>query len=318
MKKRKPNLLQIEQNKRQSRLLIGCFLGLMLLLGVLIGGVAMLVLQTSWTSLFVGGFLFLSVAIIYVIIQYKRLNRLFFKPGTSLLITEDNDPILYHIVEDMAMTAKIPVPQIYLVNDASMNAFATGSDPEHAVIGVTVGLRDRLNREELEGVIAHEMAHIKNYDIRLSCLTVALSTVFVSLGWILLRVGPRLLNGRKSSSDSKNYGALIGLVMTIAGGLLLLVGVPLAKILQFALSREREYLADATGVRFTRNPQGLIRALTKISGDEIKSTVLKDSPAAALCINEPKVEKKKAFWSGLFNTHPDTKDRIERLGGVNE
>lgn len=214
-------------------------------------------------------------------------------------------PELWNIVEDMALVAKVPMPKIYVIEDSSPNAFATGSSPEKAAVAVTTGLLERLNREELEGVIAHEVGHIRNYDVRLQTIAVALGTVIsvlVQMSWRL-----NFFNGRRKYSDDEENESAKG-ILVILSLVLLLLGPLLSTLMQLALSRNREYLADASAVEFTRNPQGLISALRKIS----TSVKMKDvDPGSAMLyfMNPIKKEEKDS----LFSTHPATANRIKRL-----
>ena len=197
-------------------------------------------------------------------------------------VTEEQAPQLYHIVQDMAMVAQIPMPRVYIVDDPSMNAFATGSNPQNAAVAATTGLLAVMNREELEGVIGHEVSHIRNYDIRISTIAVALASAITMLS----SIGGRILS-------------LIAIVLA-----------PLAATLvQLAISRQREFLADASSVELTRNPQGMINALLKLDNSVPMQREV-DSASSALFINDP---KKESGFQKLFYTHPPIAERVERL-----
>lgn len=312
----KPLFLLIKKNKRKTNFLIFWFIFLVTALGALIGFVIKLFTEGSWWDMATAAFLAMGISLIYAFVQFFYSRSLFFKPDSSVLVTEKSDPVLYHVVEDMAFVAGVPMPEIYIIDDSSLNAFATGRNPESAILGITKGLREKLNREELEGVVGHEVGHIKNYDIRLSSMAVALSVAFVGLGVFSFRLASVFFDSDSRRNSKDSYGAVFGLIFIAIGAIFLIIGVPLSKILTLALGREREFLADATSVELTGNPKGLSRALGKIELDENVSSVLAKSPAAALCIGEPK--RKKSFFGSwrklLFSSHPETESRVERLG----
>ena len=221
-------------------------------------------------------------------------------------VTEQEAPQLYHIVEDMAMVAQIPMPRVFIIEDQSLNAFATGSSPENAAVAATTGLLAVMNREELEGVIGHEVSHIRNYDIRISTIAVALASAIT----LLSSLGSRMVwfgGGRRRSDDRDNGTGLLVFLFSI----LSLILAPLAAtLLQLAISRKREYLADASSVELTRNPQGMINALQKLQQSAPMQQPV-DAASAALYINDP--IKKEERLTSLFSTHPSISDRIERL-----
>lgn len=215
---------------------------------------------------------------------------------------------LQHITEAVAIGAGVPNPKLYVIDDPSPNAFATGRDPNHGTIAVTTGLLERLGREELEGVVAHEMAHIKNYDIRLASMLVATVGAIVLLRDVALR--SMMWGGRGSSrrSTSKGGGGPQALLFLLL--LLVVVLAPvLATLLRFAVSRQREYLADTTAALLTRNPEGLARALEKLRDD--RSPPLKVSDGVRhLFFNDPQFRRAAR---GLAATHPPIEERIARL-----
>lgn len=216
-------------------------------------------------------------------------------------VTVETAPELVHIVENLAITAGLPMPRVYVVPEAGLNAFATGRDPEHAVIAVTAGLLEKLERPELEGVIAHELSHVGNRDILLSTVVVILAGTVALMSDLFFRVN--LFGGRRRSSNDSAGGALMLI------GLVLLILAPIAAtLIQLAISRKREFLADATGVLLTRYPEGLANALQKISG---ASAVQSASKATAhLFIASP---FNGHGFSRLFSTHPPIEDRIKAL-----
>jgi len=215
----------------------------------------------------------------------------------------------YTVVENLSIAAGIPKPKLYVIDDTAPNAFATGRDPKHAVICATTGLLDKLNRTELEGVVAHEMSHIKGYDIRLAGIVAVLVGIVALLGDWFLRFSWR---GRRSSDRRANQLDAIFLLL----GLLFAILAPIiAKLIQLAISRRREFMADAGAVSITRQPQGLISALSKISKDTEPLEVANKATAHFYIVNpfKGKVHGALGWFSGLFNTHPPVSERIKTL-----
>jgi heat shock protein HtpX len=233
----------------------------------------------------------------------------------------DNDPrfrMLNNVVDEMTIASGIPRPAVYIIPDPDPNAFATGRDPEHSAIAVTEGLLETLNRDELQGVVAHEMGHIKNYDIRLTTIVAAL----VGAAFLLSDWGTRgmmfgfLGGGRgKSRSRSKSSGGMIGLVILVLWVITLILAPMISRLLVMSVSRQREYLADASGAELTRNPLGLASALTKIQNASAPTASIKKG-SAHLCIADP-LGKKINFREGriaeIFGTHPPIEKRITLL-----
>lgn len=287
---------QIAQNKRRTIYVMIAFFLLVILIGAAIGYV-------FFNSSLAGILMAAVIGIFYMFSMLSRSTDIVMGMNNAVEVKQESDfPELWHIIEDMALVGKVPMPRVFTIDDESPNAFATGRDPEHSAVAVTQGLLTRLNREELEGVIAHEVSHIRNYDIRLQTTALAL----VSVISILVNIGYNSFwwgGGRKRDNDS-NGGWLI-LVLSIV---VLIVGPLAASLAQMALSRNREFLADASGVELTRNPQGLISALEKISNSEpLKSA---DPSSSSLYISNP---FKDNSWTHLFDTHPSTEERIKRL-----
>lgn len=217
-----------------------------------------------------------------------------------------------NIVDEMKLASGLPRPKLYLIEDPDPNAFATGRDPAHASIAVTRGLLQKLNREELEGVIAHEMSHVRNYDIRLMSMIAALVGAIVLLSdWAGRYIG---FGRRRRSVSSGRKGGLT--VIFLALWLVLIILAPLiGQMMAMCVSRKREYLADASGAELTRNPIGLAKALEKIS-KEVEPTQSIHRGTAHLCIEDPlgrAIDQKTGFWADLFSTHPPIQDRIHKL-----
>ena len=228
--------------------------------------------------------------------------------GAKPVLRED-DPRLYYMVEGLSIAAGLPMPAIYIIYDKGMNAFATGRNPKKGVIVFTTGLLETLDDEELKGVISHELAHIKNYDILLGTIIV----VLVGIVSIIANIMTRLLffGGRGRRSTKGSGGSIIMIVVLVIGVLFIIVSPIIAMIIRMAISRNREYLADSTGALISRYPPGLASALKKISSHSEVRTA--SSATAHLFISNPLGEKSRVMFKNLFNTHPPVKERIERL-----
>lgn len=214
----------------------------------------------------------------------------------------------YTVTENLAMADGLPKPKLYVIDDEAMNAFATGRDPQHAVICATTGILERLDRSELEGVIAHEMSHVKNFDTRLMAVVAVLVGTLVYLADIFMRTlwwG----GGRRSRDDEGNLGA----IFMILGLVLAVISPIMATLIQMAMSRNREYLADASGANLTRYPEGLARALEKLKGDRDVLQSASNATAHLYIVNPFKGKNFGAWFAGLFDTHPPIEDRIKRL-----
>jgi len=227
--------------------------------------------------------------------------------GAHLIEKKDN-PELYRLVENLAITAGLPLPKIYIINEAQLNAFATGRDKNHAVVAVTAGLLARLNKTELEGVLAHELSHIGNKDMLIGTVVVVLAGVVALLADFFLRIS-FFGGGRRRDSNNNQMGAIL-LVVGIVAAIL----APLAAtLIKLAISRKREFLADASGALLTRYPEGLASALEKISADVTPMRSAK-SATAHLYIDSPFNEKQSENWLvKLFSTHPPIEERIRNL-----
>lgn len=225
--------------------------------------------------------------------------------------TKDEFFDFYTTAENLVMSQRMPMPKLYVIDDTAMNAFATGRGPDHAVVCVTTGLLSRLDRSEVEAVVAHELAHIKNYDIRLMSIVAVLVGVVALLADWMLRM--TFWGGGKSDSDSKGSGQL-QIILFIAGITMTLLSPIIAQLIQLAISRRREYLADATGVGMTKNPSGLINALQKISSDT-EPLEAANKATAHLYISNPLKNTHGAIgmFAGLFRTHPPLDERLTAL-----
>ena len=242
-------------------------------------------------------------------VSYWWSDKIVLSMSGASLVDHDNGREIYHLVENLCITAGLPLPKIYIIEDSAPNAFATGRDPEHAAIALTTGILAKLDKAELEGVIAHELSHIGNRDILLSTVaTVLVGTVVLVTDW----ASRSAFWGRRDNDDN-NGGGWIGLIIII----LLSILAPLsAQLLQLAVSRKREFLADASGALLTRYPEGLARALEKISADPNELEVANRATAHMYIVSPLKGDnegKKTSWFSKAFMTHPPVEERIARL-----
>ncbi len=226
-------------------------------------------------------------------------------------VEHNQNPELYHVVENLCITAGLPVPKIYIIPELQPNAFATGRDAKHAVVAVTQGLLQRLNKSELQGVLAHELSHIGNKDMLLSTVVAVLAGVVATLANFFMRIS-FWGGGRRDDNDNGNAGAILAVL-----GILAAIVAPIAAtMVQLAISRKREFLADADGALLTRYPEGLASALEKISQDSTPMKVKNDA-TASLFIDTPYKGKQKSNWFvKLFMTHPPIEERITALRGM--
>lgn len=282
---------QIAANKRNTILIMIGFVVVIAALGALFA----YLFDDWWISAWV-----LIVAVIYAVVQYFLSASLAVAMTGAKEIHKKDHPRLYNTVENLAITAGLPMPKVYIINDPAPNAFATGRDPKHAIVAATTGLLDIMDNKELTAVIAHELSHVKNYDIRVSMITFGL----VCVVGLIADLGTRMIFLTRARDDEDN--SPIGLIVMLLVSILAPVAASLA---QFAVSREREYLADASAVQLTRYPEGMISALKKL--DTHARPMKRQNPATeALYINNP---LKKSAVNTLFSTHPPIEKRIERL-----
>jgi len=292
---------QIASNKRKTVVLLTVFFLLLALLGYAVGHLFM-------NSGLMGVTLAILIGLVYAVSMIFQSTEIVMSMNGAREVDRNEEPVLYHVVEDMAMVAQIPMPRVYVIDDASLNAFATGSNPQNAAVAATSGLLDIMNREELEAVIGHEVSHIRNYDIRISTIAVALASAITLLSSMAGRMMWWGGASRSRRSNDRDGGGLEVIMLVVS--LLAIVLAPLAATLvQLAISRQREFLADASSVELTRNPQGMINALLKLENSQ-PMTHHVDDASSALYINDP---QKRGFLKKLFYTHPPISERIERL-----
>jgi heat shock protein HtpX len=225
-------------------------------------------------------------------------------------VDETQAPKLMNVVRELSIAANIPMPKVYVIDDSAPNAFATGRDPRHASVAITSGLLEKLDREELQGVIGHELSHVRNLDIRFSLIVAVMVGVIAILADFFLRF-TFWGGGRRSSRDRDGGGGGLQIVFFVIAIVLSIVAPIVARFVQLAVNRQREYLADASSVGLTRNPYGLERALAKISADPEVLEVANRATQHMYFTNPIKKFEERA--TGLFSTHPATVDRINRL-----
>ncbi len=311
----------IAENRRKSALLIAGMIGLLMLLGA---AIAALVVGSGRSEVLLPSLLTGAVAagvvggLLSLWSWYGGANAILRMAGAQEIEKRD-DPQLFNIVEELAIAGGMPLPKVYLIPDQSLNAFATGRDPEHAAVAITTGLRARLTRDELAGVMAHELAHIRHFDIRLAMLMATLAGLVVFASDVARRIafhggGIGGGSGRSSRSDSKGGNPLAIIIIVLALVLIILAPI-VATVIRLALSRQREYLADAGAVELTRYPQGLIGALRKLHDCRQPLRVVNQAIAPLFIVNPLKraVERGRHDVSSVFLTHPPLCERIARL-----
>ncbi len=290
--------IESEKNVRRTYLYLFGFL----LFIIAIGWVVSFVMDSFFILYFA---VFLSIAMSFS--SYWWSDRIVLRISNARPIEKSDNPELYRITENLAITAGLPMPRLYIIDDPQPNAFATGRNPEHGVIAVTTGLLQRLERVELEGVIAHELAHIGNRDVLLSTIVVVLVGVVVLIADFFFRFA---FFGGLQDRDSR-----LGLI-ALGGALIFLILSPLlAQMMKLAISRRREHLADSTGALITRYPEGLARALEKISASPEQLRKANDATAHLYFETPFRGKEKKSFVHRLFMTHPPAEERIKKLRG---
>ena len=298
----------IAKNKRNSVLLIFFFMvffvGLGLALGAAWGRGNM---AFAWVVAVVAG----VVAFVMTLASYYGGSSTLLGLSKAHQIVKSDDPQLFNVVEELCLAAGLPAPKIYLIDDSAMNAFATGRNPGCASVAITTGLRNKLKRDELQSVMAHELSHVRNYDILYAMLMSVMVGVVVMLCDVFLRslwFGGGSRSKRRSNSEGGGGGQIILVVIALV---LAIIAPILARIIQMSLSRQREYLADAGAVELTRNPRAMAGALSRLAGDNEVLEVANRATAPLYIVHPIKKFEKRA--KGIFCTHPPIADRIERL-----
>jgi heat shock protein HtpX len=298
---------QIGANKRNSVLLAILVILTLGVLGLFIGwalfGDPRAAIPSTITAIGLG--------LLASLVSYFAGDSLVLATSGAKEVGPNDLPQLHNVVQEMAIAANVPMPKVYLIDDTAPNAFATGRDPQHASVAITTGLLQKLDREELQGVMAHELSHVRNYDIRFSLMVGVLVGSIALLADFFLRFTFWGGGGRRSrSSDSGGGGGLQIVVFLVAIALAILAPI-FARLVQLAVSRQREFLADASGVELTRNPYGLERALAKITLDTEPLEVA-NRATQHLYFDNP-IKAATGGSRGLFSTHPAALDRINRL-----
>lgn len=310
----------ITHNRRTSILLIA---GLTILVTATAAGLTAgySVYQTgdfTAEGLYFGAKIGAAATIFGALVSYYGGNFILASMHGAITVGRHNDLMLFNVVEEMAIAAGIPAPKIFAIKDESPNAFASGRDPQHAMIGITTGLRKKLTREELQAVIAHEMAHIKNYDTRLMMLVAIFAGIVVLMSDFFRKrfvdAFTFKFRGRSRSGGRRQVGLLRGLACGLVALLFSWLAPFCARLLQLAVSREREYLADATAVQFCRNPEALIKALEKIATDPEQLYDDNRATEHMYIVNpNPRFRLQHANSDSLWSTHPPLIKRIQRL-----
>ena len=313
----------IADNRRNTVLLV-------LAMGGLIVGVAVIIAAAvmfwgagfvTWQGVALGAAVGVGITLIATLWSYYRGGQAILRMNGARQITREEDPQLWNVVEELTIAGGLPMPAVYMIDTMAMNAFATGRDPEHASVAITRGLRERLERDELQAVMAHELAHVRHLDIRLTMMVATLVglTVVAADGArnSLYYSGRTGLGGsgyRSRGRSSEGGGNAAGAIILIVVLLVLLIVVPLlATIIQFAISRQREYLADAGAVQLTRDPRAMIDALKKLGGDPVEMPHANRGTQHLWIVNPLLKAHHQQELSSVFSTHPPLGERIARL-----
>ena len=294
---------QIEQNKRNTWIILGLYTVLLLAISVFLGAIF-----TSYV-----GIVFFIIGLVYIAHVYFDATQHLMKVTNAVEITKETEPVIYELVEELCLAGGLPMPKLYITPDPAPNAFATGRDPEHASLAITQGLLNIMDKKEVQGVIGHELSHIRNYDTRITVLASALTSLITMTGIGIVFFGWGVL-----TSETKGifgfFIKILALIVIAVGGIISIIGIPLAKLLFLLVSRQREYLADIGSVDLTREPSGLISALSKLEqleeGAATPEISSQDLTLQHLYFNFPNAHN---WLNRLFSDHPPLDKRIERL-----
>jgi heat shock protein HtpX len=297
----------IAANRRKSSFLVFAFL---LLFTITIYAISVFLIGGDPRSGLAPAGIALGAGIAVALLSYyKGASAVLAMSGAREIVKKD-DPELWNVVEELSIAGGLPMPRVYIIDDTALNAFATGRDPEHASVAITKGLRERLTRNELQGVLAHELSHVRNHDIRFAML-LAVMVGFLVLVTDVFRRWLWWGGGRRRSSRRDGGGGAAGGIIALVAVILAIIAPILAKLIQLAASREREYLADASAVELTRYPEGLASALEKLGTDKEVLEVANRATQHLYIVNPFKPFEKRA--KGLLSTHPPLEDRIRRI-----
>ena len=297
---------QIGANRRNSVFLALAVIALLGLLGLFIGWAVTGDPAAALPSTAIA----IGVGLIASLFSFYLGDNLVLSVSGAKEVTAETHPQLINVVREMALAANVPMPKVYLIDDTAPNAFATGRDPKHASVAITTGLLQKLDREELQGVMAHELSHVRNYDIRFSLMVGVLVGSVALLADFFLRFS-FWGGGRRGSRDRDSGGGGLQIVIFLVAIVLAILAPIIARFVQMAISRQREYLADASGVELTRNPAGLQQALAKIALDQEVLEVA--NRATQHLYFENPIKRSDPRSSALFSTHPPVVERINRL-----
>jgi heat shock protein HtpX len=293
----------ISANKRNSFFITVAITAFLVVLGYFLG--------TYWGSRYAGVGIAFLLALVMSLSAYYGGDKMVLAASRAKRIEKKDYPQLFNVIEELSIAGGLPLPAVYVIDDTAPNAFATGRDPKHASVAITTGLMQKLNRDELQGVMAHELSHVGNRDILYATMVGILVGSIAMMSDFFLRSffwG----GGRRRRSDGE--GGAAGVILVIVAIVLAILAPICAKLLQLAVSRQREYLADASAAKLTRYPEGLASALEKISGDREVLEVANRATQHLFIVNPIKPFEKRA--SSLFSTHPPIQDRIARLRGM--
>lgn len=282
----------VAANKRNTVIIMAVFVGLIGAIGWVVSSYYSNPSLVYWI---------IGVAAVYALIQYFAASKLAVAMNGAKEIEKSDNPRLYRMVENLSIATGMPMPKVYIIDDVAPNAFATGRDPKHAVVAATTGILDVMDDRELEAVMAHELSHVRNYDIRVSMIAFGLVSVIGLLSDLAIRMF--FFGDRRDNNTNP--------VMLVVGAILIILAPIIAAGVQMAVSRQREYLADASGALITRDSEGLALALEKLAqyGRPMKH---QNTASAHLFLNNP---LKSGFFSKIFSTHPPLEERIARLRG---
>ncbi len=304
---------QIRANKRNSAILMVIMASVLLCFGYVIG------FAIAPGAGLIGLAVAAGIWLVMTLVSLSSGDKILLTASRAQLVTKDVHPVLFNVVEEMTIAANLStMPKVYIINDAAPNAFATGRNPQSASVAVTAGLLTRLNRDELQGVIAHEISHVIHRDILYVTLAGIMLGTIVILSQVFLRgmfysslggSGRRFSSGRNSNAQAQMVMIVVAIVAAILAPVM-------AQLLYFALSRRREYLADAGAVRLTRYPEGLARALEKIAGDPAPQLAVANKATAPMYIANPFKRKGQAKLANLTSTHPPIAERVKILRGM--
>lgn len=291
---------QVDRNKRRSTIIMVLFIVVVTFFAWYLASVLDYGLSVVGIALIFAGLISFA--------SYWWSDKIILTISGARPADKKQDFIFFTVTENIAMAARIPMPKLYVIDDTATNAFATGRDPQHAVVCATTGLLSKLDRTELEGVVAHELSHVRNYDIRL------MSIVTILVGMITLLADWFLRGMRFRSRGRDKSGGSLGAILFLVGIILALLSPLIARLLKLAVSRRREFLADASAVMLTRQPDGLARALEKIAADKEPLEAANKATAHLYIANPLKNRHDKIGWfANMFNTHPPVKERIKAL-----